>query len=266
MIKKKVFAAEMKRAMNIGWIISILGICFSICFDSWNDLIRAMESHTGNVHYFFWNSSWGGACRTYFLPIFAAIPFAASFCQDYKSHALPFIVSREGKKTYCTVKYIINVLCGGLTVAIATGVLIVLLLAVFPMSDPSYQEAVVSERFHAWIAVNHPVAYAFVEIWSGFLSGMLWSGIAICISVYIEDSFVVLISPYFVSFLISQVYRIFSIEDTYRLDKLLTGNMIIHSSVVTIGICTIVVLPIVMVLGTFFQKTVLRRLEDNVFY
>ena len=25
---KKVFAVEMKRAINIGWIISILGVCF----------------------------------------------------------------------------------------------------------------------------------------------------------------------------------------------------------------------------------------------
>lgn len=50
---KKVFAVEMKRAINIGWIISILGVCFSICFDSWNDLMRALTSHTGSIHYFF---------------------------------------------------------------------------------------------------------------------------------------------------------------------------------------------------------------------
>ena len=113
---KKVFAVEMKRAINIGWIISILGVCFSICFDSWNDLMRALTSHTGSIHYFFWNSSWGGVCRTYFLPIFAAIPFATSFCKEYKNHSLSFIVSREGKKRYCTVKYVINALCGGVTV------------------------------------------------------------------------------------------------------------------------------------------------------
>lgn len=121
---KKVFAVEMKRAINIGWIISILGVCFSICFDSWNDLMRALTSHTGSIHYFFWNSSWGGVCRTYFLPIFAAIPFATSFCKEYKNHSLSFIVSREGKKRYCTVKYVINALCGGVTVAIGTGVLL----------------------------------------------------------------------------------------------------------------------------------------------
>ena len=97
---KKVFAVEMKRAINIGWIISILGVCFSICFDSWNDLMRALTSHTGSIHYFFWNSSWGGVCRTYFLPIFAAIPFATSFCKEYKNHSLSFIISRAFSHFY----------------------------------------------------------------------------------------------------------------------------------------------------------------------
>ena len=210
---KKVFAVEMKRAINIGWIISILGVCFSICFDSWNDLMRALTSHTGSIHYFFWNSSWGGVCRTYFLPIFAAIPFATSFCKEYKNHSLSFIISREGKKRYCTVKYVINALCGGVTVAIGTGVLLLALSFVLPMADSTFQ-----------------------------------------------------VSPYFVSFFIVQAYRMGNVVDRYRLDKLLTGNVIIQSSVHTVLICTIVVLLIVILFGILFRRTVLRRLEDGVFY
>lgn len=210
---KKVFAVEMKRAINIGWIISILGVCFSICFDSWNDLMRALTSHTGSIHYFFWNSSWGGVCRTYFLPIFAAIPFATSFCKEYKNHSLSFIVSREGKKRYCTVKYVINALCGGVTVAIGTGVLLLALSFVLPMADSTFQ-----------------------------------------------------VSPYFVSFFIVQAYRMGNVVDRYRLDKLLTGNVIIQSSVHTVLICSIVVLLIVILFGILFRRTVLRRLEDGVFY
>lgn len=95
---KKVFAVEMKRAINIGWIISILGVCFSICFDSWNDLMRALTSHTGSIHYFFWNSSWGGVCRTYFLPIFAAIPFATSFVRSIKINLFHLLFQEKEKK------------------------------------------------------------------------------------------------------------------------------------------------------------------------
>lgn len=164
------------------------------------------------------------------------------------------------------MKYVINALCGGVTVAIGTGVLLLALSFVLPMADSTFQDAVVSDRFHAWIALYHPFEYGVLEVWSGFLRGILWSSIALCVSVYISDPFVVLVSPYFVSFFIVQAYRMGNVVDRYRLDKLLTGNVIIQSSVHTVLICTTVVLLIVILFGILFRRTVLRRLEDGVFY
>lgn len=263
---KRVFAAEMKRAINTGWLISILGVCFSICFDSWNDLIRALESHNGTVHYFFWNSAFGGACRTFLVPVFAALPFANGFCRDYKDRALLLIVSREGKKKYCTAKYGINALCGGLATASATGILLLFLASVFPMAEPLFPDITVSTPFHAWIALNHPLAYGLIEIISGFLRGILWSSIALCVSVYIPDPLVIFASPYFISFVAVQAYRIFAVDERYRLDLLLTGYSIIHSSVCTVVICMIAVCVIVALLGFWFQKTVVRRMENGIYY
>ena len=51
------------------------------------------------------------------------------------------------------MKYVINALCGGVTVAIGTGVLLLALSFVLPMADSTFQDAVVSDRFHAWIAL-----------------------------------------------------------------------------------------------------------------
>ncbi len=263
---KRIFAAEMKRTINAGWLIGILGVCFSICFDSWNDLIRALESHSGTVHYFFWNSALGGACRTFLVPVFAALPFAVSFCRDYKERALLLIVSREGKKSYCTVKYIINALCGGLVAAIATGILLLFLSSQFPMAEPLFPDITVSTPFHAWIALNRPLAYGLIEMISGFLRGILWSSIALCVSVYISDPLVVLASPYFISFVVVQAYRIFALDERYRLDLLLTGYTIIHSSVYTVLICMTAVCAIVALLGFWFRKTVVRRMENGMYY
>lgn len=94
----KVFLSEYRRTVNIWLVFGILGVAFSICFDSWNDLMAGIENHSGYVHYYFWNSAFGGMCREHFLPIFAAFPFAASFCYERKSKAIAYIVSREGKK------------------------------------------------------------------------------------------------------------------------------------------------------------------------
>lgn len=263
---RNIFWVEMKRAWNVSCMIGIIGIFFSICFDSWNDLIQALQIHRGNVHYFFFNSAWGGVCRTYFLPVFATFPFATSFCKEYSTHALPYIITREGKKNYCITKYIINALCGGLIVAIATALLFIVLSAIFPMTDVSCQGAVVSDRFHTWIAVHHPFQYGIIETVSGFLRGMIWASVSLCISLYISDPLVVMVSPYLFSFAFVQLCRILRIEDTYRLDMLLTGNMVIKSSNYTIGICTIASIAIVTILGIMFEKKVLRGLKDGKFY
>lgn len=67
----RVFINEWKRAINTGTVIAVIGVMFCICFDSWNDLVSAMQS--GNsvwcVYYFTSNSAFGGMCRKYILPV-----------------------------------------------------------------------------------------------------------------------------------------------------------------------------------------------------
>lgn len=75
--------AESMRAMNVGEFLGVIGVILSICFDSWNDLVRAFVNQNGCVHYFFWNSAYGGVCRIYLLPVFAAFPYAAQRYNDF---------------------------------------------------------------------------------------------------------------------------------------------------------------------------------------
>ena len=48
----KVIMAEFGRTINAGLIIAIAGIIFSICFDSFNDLIAGLRNGQGYVGYF----------------------------------------------------------------------------------------------------------------------------------------------------------------------------------------------------------------------
>lgn len=48
----KVIRAEFGRTINAGLIIAIAGIIFSICFDSFNDLIAGLRNGQGYVGYF----------------------------------------------------------------------------------------------------------------------------------------------------------------------------------------------------------------------
>ena len=65
-------------------------------------------------------------CRNYILPVFAALPFASSFCEERNSRAVAYIASREGMRRYGSVKYVVNILTGGLVVALGTALLILL--------------------------------------------------------------------------------------------------------------------------------------------
>ena len=53
----KVIRAEFGRTINAGLIIAIAGIIFSICFDSFNDLIAGLRNGQGYVGYFFSNAA-----------------------------------------------------------------------------------------------------------------------------------------------------------------------------------------------------------------
>ena len=50
---KNALFAEIRRAMNLLWIPAVLGVGFSICFDSWNDFLRSLSTGIGSVQYFF---------------------------------------------------------------------------------------------------------------------------------------------------------------------------------------------------------------------
>ena len=158
---RRVFINEWKRAINISTVIAIIGVMFCICFDSWNDLIGAIQS--GNtvwcVYYFTSNSAFGGMCRKYILPVFAGLPFATSFCEERNSRAVAYIVSREKMRIYGAVKYVVNILMSGLVVAFGTVLLILFLRMRFPMTSDYYATSVAdtADLFHKWLAVHSPV-------------------------------------------------------------------------------------------------------------
>lgn len=75
----KVIRAEFGRTINAGLIIAIAGIIFSICFDSFNDLIAGLRNGQGYVGYFFlqccfwWNVYQVYAAGIYSIAIFCKL-------------------------------------------------------------------------------------------------------------------------------------------------------------------------------------------------
>lgn len=264
----KIFTYELKRAMNPNVIFAVIGVVFCICFDSWNDLIHAIKSSDTSfcVYYIMHNSAFGGMCRSYILPIFAALPFASSFCEERNNNAVAFIVSREGRRRYSVVKYIVNAIAGGLTVAIGTALLLLSLSTKFQMTNGYYETSGIEDIFHKWLAINHPFQYGLAEIALGFMRGMLWAGAAMFISLYITDKLVITMFPFLGSYVIVRVSQMLSIDDSYRFDFILLGRTVIKDSGYTVIIATVISIILVSIIGYIFTWKMVRGLKDGMFY
>ena len=266
----RVFMNEWKRAINPGVIPAVIGVMFCICFDSWNDLLNAMQggSDVWCVYYFTSNSAFGGMCRSYILPVFAAFPFAASFCEERNSRAVAYIVSREGRGKYGAVKYIVNVLAGGMVVAAGTVLLILLLRMRLPMTSDYFEASVsgTADLLHKWLAVYHPVLYSLTEAALGFMRGMIWAGAALLVSLYITDRLVVAMFPFLGNYVVVRVSQMLSLEDHWRLDHILTGRTVIRDSGHTVMIAAMISGVLVALLGVCFTKKLVRGLKDGIFY
>lgn len=266
----RVFINEWKRAINTSTVIAIIGVVFCICFDSWNDLVNAMQS--GNtiwcVYYFTSNSAFGGMCRNYILPIFAVLPFATSFCEERNSKMVAYIASREGMRRYGTVKYIINILMGGLVVAFGTVLLILFLRMRFQMTSDYYEESVAgtADLLHKWLAVHYPVRYCMTEAALGFMRGMIWAGASMFVSLYLTDRLVIMMFPFLGSYVIVRISQILSLDANWRFDQILIGKTVIRDSGYTVMIAAIVSGILVFLMGVCFTEKLVKGLRDGMFY
>ena len=125
-------------------------------------------------------------CRNYILPVFAALPFAASLCEERSSKAVAYIVSREGMRRYGAVKYIVNILMGGLVVAFGTALLILFLRTRFPMTSDYYEASAAdtTDLFHKWLAVHYPVLYCVTEAALGLCADVMGWRFFACVIIY----------------------------------------------------------------------------------
>ena len=264
----RIVVNESKRALNIGFFVAMLGVVLCICFDSWNDLTMAFVNDDSPAcsYYFFVNSAYGGMCRNYVLPILATFPFATSFCEEKHNRAVAFISSREGVKEYGIIKYSVNAVVGGLSVALGTMMTILLLCSRFPLVSGDYNAESVDEIFHCWIAVNNPVFYCFTEICFGFMRGMIWASIAMLVSVYITDRLVITMVPFLGKGIFVSVCQLLRIDNNHRIDMLLIGRTVIKNSKFTVLIASATALTIALALGVVFEMMIMRGHKNGTLY
>lgn len=136
----------------------------------------------------------------------------------------------------------------------------------FPIAGDEFEGAVVSDYFHEWSAVYYPQLYILTLSILAFCRGVIWSSLALCVSLYTSDFMVVLLSPFLGSYVLVRIFQIIRVPDMVRPDMILIGQVVIKSSGLTLIIAIAISLTIVTLIGAFFVGKMKEGLKSGTIY
>ena len=136
---------------------------------------------------------------TPFAPIFCALPYATSFCDDYTSGYMRYITARSGVKTYCKGRTLSVALSGMIVMACIFTITIIVCVLTAQLPDTiqtvSFMEHTIWARMNWLLPYNGLLAYAG-RVLLASLFGAVWAVVALGISTWIPNRHVALIAPF----------------------------------------------------------------------
>lgn len=131
------------------------------------------------------------------MPLVAALPFGAGFCQDLQAGYAGAVVSRAGKGRYLTSKALSACLSGALASLLAMLAFILFNHLRFP-SDYVAPAMLETTYLHSLLAEGGPMAYLqyyAARLTLVFLSGAFWAMCAMCFSAFYPSLPLTLVCP-----------------------------------------------------------------------
>ncbi len=133
-----------------------------------------------------------------FAAIFCVLPFADSFCEDYRSGYVRAAALRVGIKRYAWQRCLTVLLSGALLMAAAVG--ITLLVCAFLTTVPETEESAQFLRHSVWakmgVLTERQWIMAILRVFLGFLFGGLWALAGLTVSVVMPNRYVTLAAPF----------------------------------------------------------------------
>lgn len=261
---------ELKQTGWLQFLLAILGVVTCLCFDSLetlkmtiNNPLIFQENSVICVQYFYFNAvSFGGVFSNYFMAIFAALPFAASYSIEQQYGVLNYKIARSSKKSYFASKIIVAALIGGSVVLIGSIVFILILSTYLPLTTPAKIYEMTGLPYSNALTVGNGLSYFAIVLYLAFLTGVLWSSVGMCISAFLPNPYVAVCSPMIFQFLLVELGRLLRLPNSLRMDMLLCARGTIYSDTITPIATTVLIVLLLYGFYRLFSKRCERRLEN----
>jgi hypothetical protein len=195
------------------------------------------------------------------LVILAALPFVVSFCSEWNTQYIRFLVVRDGLKRYIWSKIIVCLLSALCALFFGLMLFVVFLsfsLPVIPTDDPREIENLVRPPFTEWSAGG----YLIVKVFVFSLGNAFWVVCGLALSAYIPNRFVAILSPLVFSYILEQItyhfppwMRLYSLTRVHDVLGLGAAPSLAYF------VCAFVLLTFMA--GLFFSHQVKRRVRNE---
>lgn len=266
----KTYLVEVKRIFRLPFLIGVIGTALCFYLDELefikmtinNPMALGEGSVSCVLHYITGGYVFGGVFCSYLMPIFAAIPYASSYCMEENDQFVAYKIVRSGKKPYSSAKTLMTSVGGGLATLLGALLFVIALSTYLPLTTPQYILESQVLPFGYLLSQNSGVPFLLVVTYLVTLSGALWAEAGLWISAYLPNPYVSLCFPMLFKFLMAQVGRLLRLPDGLRLDRLLSANGIFVSEGITLVVVTVAVVALIVLMGKDFQRRAERRMEN----
>lgn len=255
------FYSNLRRAFNFRFGLSVLLIALAVAADSGSSLISSFQRDFNPddiesvVYYYLYSVSFGGVYSIYFSAMLAGFPFATGYVDELGMY--PYIVHRTGVIRYCFTKMTTAALSGGMALVLGRLLFVGILLLKLPFTTPAAVLEYQWMPFGALLVSYGGAQFLSVSLLLSFLTGVLWGSAAMCISAFIPNVFAATVSPFVISFALTQFCRLARLSDGIRLDRLLSGRGWLGSTATTL-FCTSISVIFLFVVCTYLFTHRLR--------
>jgi len=193
----KVFATELKRALTApGFSVAAVGTVIAAFiggFSHINSLLYSGGTESfGELYLQAMYVAIHSDTLLLVMPVLCALPFAASFAEDFQSRFLRAYLPRAGTRTYLASKTAATALSGGLSLFVGMTIVLLICIAIFP----SYGFAEEGVKIYTW-------GTFFLTSFLVTLGALLWSLVGGMAAAVLRNRYMAYAVPFIIFYVLS---------------------------------------------------------------
>lgn len=148
------------------------------------------------------------------IPLLCTLAYGDSYAEDVNSRFLNSLITRVSKGKYLTTRYIVNFIMAGVTIAVPLLINFIIAMLSTPNIEPDIiygNSPMLSDSFLIGLYFAHPIIYSLMLIVIDFFWAGAFASIALGVSIFVKNKFLVLIIPFILNFFIPSILQAFNL-------------------------------------------------------